>query len=138
MLPAPVDLVWQVWTQPDHIAKWWGPPGMEVNIILHEFVVGGRWKYSMTMPDGSAFISEGIYSEIIENRKIVSSADFRPMTEGVEIQILLEADGDQTHFTFNVVHPSEDDCRQQEKMGFYNGWGSVFGRLAQVLENMTN
>lgn len=81
ILPAPVELVWQAWTQPDHIAKWWGPPGMEVQIIEHDFKPGGLWKYSMTMPDGREFITEGIYSEIVEFEKIISSADFRPMTE---------------------------------------------------------
>ena len=132
-LPAPVELVWQAWTQPDHIAKWWGPPGMEVKIIEHDFKIGGKWKYSMVMPDGNEFITEGVYSEIVEFEKIISSADFRPMTEGVEIQALFRGDGDQTEFTFNVVHPTEEYCRQQEKMGFYNGWGSVFNRLEEVL-----
>jgi uncharacterized protein YndB with AHSA1/START domain len=56
------------------------------------------------------------------------------MTEGVEIQALFEADGDQTNFTFKVVHATEEYCQQQEKMGFYNGWGSVFSRLAEYLE----
>jgi len=134
ILPAPVKLVWETWSQPDHIAKWWGPPGMEVKIIEHNFGVGGKWKYSMTMPDGNEFITEGVYSEIVEMEKIISSADFKPMTEGVEIQALFEEDGDQTLFTFNVVHPTEEYCKQQEKMGFYNGWGSVFNRLAELLE----
>ena len=134
ILNAPIRLVWEAWTQPGHIAQWWGPPGIEVKVIEHDFRVGGKWKYTMTMPDGSEFNTGGIYAEIIEFRKIISSADFRPMTEGVEIQALFEEEGDRTHFTFNVVHPTEEYCRQQEKMGFYNGWGSVFNRMEQLLE----
>lgn len=65
-----------------------------------------------------------------------TSADFRPMTEGVILQILFEEDGDKTHFTFSVIHPTEDYCRQQEKMGFYNGWGAAFTRLEKILEAM--
>ncbi|MCB0665194.1 MAG: SRPBCC domain-containing protein [Saprospiraceae bacterium] len=137
ILPAPIDLVWEAWTRPEHIANWWGPPGMKLDIIEHEFKVGGKWKYSMTMPDGKEFVTEGIYSDIVKNEKIISSADFRPMTTGVEIQAFFKGDGNQTHFTFNVVHSTEEYCRQQEKMGFYNGWGSVFDRLVELLENQT-
>jgi len=133
-LKAPVQLVWEAWTQPEHIAKWWGPKGMRVEVAEHNFNVGGRWKYTMKMSDGNKFITEGVYSEIVELVKIISSADFKPMTEGVEIQALFEADGDVTNFTFNVVHPTEEYCKQQESMGFMNGWGSVFDGLERHLE----
>ena len=126
---APIQLVWEAWTQPEHIAKWWSPKGMETKIIEHEFKVGGKWKYCMPMPNGQEFITEGVYTEIVELVKIISSANFRPMTEGVEIQSLFEEDGDKTNFTFNIIHPTEEYKIQQEKMGILNGWGSVFERL---------
>lgn len=130
---APLKLVWSAWTQPEHIAEWWGPKGMKTEIVEHNFKVGGSWKYSMKMPDGSNFIGEGVYSVIVELQKIFSSANFKPMTEGVEIQALFEGNGDKTNFTFNVIHPTEEYCKQQEKMGFYNGWGSTFDRLAALV-----
>lgn len=131
---APIQLVWEAWTKPEHIAAWWGPKGMETEVIKHEFNVGGAWEYAMRMPDGNKFISEGVYSVIVELEKIFSSANFKPMTEGVEIQALFEEQGDKTHFTFNCVHPTEEYCKQQEEMGFYNGWGSVFDRLGEFLQ----
>ena len=131
---APINLVWDAWTQAEQIALWWGPKGMQTKVIQHDFKVGGSWKYVMTMPDGNEFITEGVYSEIVELEKIVSSADFKPMTEGVEIQALFEAKEDKTNFTFKVVHPTAEYCRQQEKMGFYMGWGSTFDRLNEYLK----
>ena len=71
ILPAPIDLVWEAWTRPEHIANWWGPPGMKLDIIEHEFKVGGKWKYSMTMPDGKEFVTDRIYSDIVKNEKII-------------------------------------------------------------------
>ena len=133
-LDAPLELVWEAWTEPEHIAGWWGPKGMPLKIIEHNFRVGGKWKYVMPMPDGSEFISEGQYSEIAKFERIITSANFRPMTEGVEIRATFERDGDKTIFTFSVVHPTEEYCRQQEKMGFYNGWGSAFNRLNSYLQ----
>jgi len=90
----------------------------------------------MAMPDGSEFIGEGVYSAIVVLQKIFSSANFIPMTEGVEIQALFEDDGDKTNFTFNVVHPTEEYCKHQEKMGFYNGWGSTFNRLESFVSTL--
>jgi len=132
---APIDLVWEAWTSPEHIAKWWGPKGMETRIVKHDLVVGGAWEFAMTMPDGNDFIGEGIYSAIEKPSRLVTSANFRPMTEGVELEVLLVADGEQTHFTFNVLHETEEYCQAQEKMGFYNGWGSTFERLKEMVES---
>jgi len=131
---APLELVWEAWTKPEHIANWWGPKGMQTRVLEHEFKVGGKWKYAMAMPDGKDFISEGTYTEIIPLQKIVCSADFKPMTEGVELQILLEEDGADTKFTFKVIHATEEYKIQQEKMGIYNGWGSAFDRLEAFLK----
>ncbi|SEB41985.1 Uncharacterized conserved protein YndB, AHSA1/START domain [Tenacibaculum sp. MAR_2009_124] len=130
---AAIELVWEAWTQPEHIAKWWSPKGMETKIIEHDFNIGGKWKYSMPMPNGTEFIADGEYIEIVKLIKIISLANFKPMTEGVEIQSLFEKDGNKTNFTFNVIHPTEEYKIQQEKMGILNGWGSVFDRLDALL-----
>lgn len=132
---APIDLVWSAWTSAEHIVKWWGPKGMQTKVEAHELKVGGRWKYVMQMPDGSDFIAEGQYKEIKAPTKLVTTADFKPMTEGVTLEVLLEAKGDKTHFVFNVIHPSQEYCKQQEAMGFYNGWGSTFDRLEELLQS---
>lgn len=133
---APVKLVWDAWTEPGHIVNWWGPKGMKIEVVEHNFAVGGKWKYVMPMPDGNQFISEGEYKEIELQKKIITTASFIPMTEGVEIHVLFEDDGEKTNFTFSVVHPTEEYCKQQEKMGFYNGWGSAFTRLEAFVNTL--
>lgn len=136
-LNAPIKLVWDAWTQSEHIAKWWAPKGMELSVVTHDFKEGGNWKYTMTMPNRGEFIAEGTYSKIEEMKKIISSANFRPMTEGVEIQALFKEDGDKTQFAFHVIHPTEEYCKQQEEMGSMNGWGSVFDAMEEHLKIMT-
>lgn len=130
---APIELVWEAWTQPEHIAAWWSPKGMTTKIIEHNFKVGGKWKYAMPMPDGNEFIAEGKYITIVALEKIISLANFRPMTEGVEIQALFKKNEDKTDFIFNVIHPTVEYRIRQEKMGILNGWGSVFNRLQEFL-----
>ncbi len=135
---VPISLVWEAWTQPEHIAVWWSPRGMETKVIEHDFRVGGNWKYTMEMPDGNEFIADGVYSVILKLKEIRSSANFKPMTEGVEIQALFEENGDKTNFTFNIIHSTEEYRIQQEKMGILNGWGSVFERLEEHLNVISN
>ena len=126
---APIQLVWDAWTQAEHISQWWGPKGMETRVVNHDLRVGGQWKFVMQMPDGNEFVGEGEYQLIEAPNKLVTTANFRPMTEGVTLEILLEEQGEKTEFTFNVIHPTEEYCKQQEEMGFYNGWTSTFERL---------
>ena len=112
------------------------PNGMDIKVIQHDFKVGGKWRYSMPMPNGDEFISEGTYKEIEELKKIITSADFKPMTENVELQTYFEADGNKTKFIFSVIHATPEYCKQQEEMGFYNGWGSALDRLETLLDTI--
>lgn len=133
---APRQLVWDAWTQPEHIANWWGPRGMKTEIRKHDFQEGGDWEFSMAMPDGNEFISFGTYSSIKAPELLETSANFIPMTEGVTIVAEFVAAGEQTEFIFRVIHPTEEYCKQQEEMGFYNGWGSVFEGLNSYLKGL--
>ncbi len=132
-LEAPIELVWEAWTEAEHIVNWWGPEGMETKIIQHDFSEGGNWKYVMNMPNGGEFIAEGKYIEIQAPVRLVTTANFLPMTEGVTLEVILKGEGQKTLFTFNVIHKSEAYKIQQEKMGIYHGWGSVFDRLEKLL-----
>ena len=62
---APRKLVWEAWSNPEHIANWWGPKGVKVEVLEHDFKVGGKWKYKMTIPNRGDFRTEGQYSEIV-------------------------------------------------------------------------
>ena len=126
---APRKLVWEVWTQPEHIAKWWGPNGMNTRVEEQDFRVGGSWRYVMTMPNGQDFIAEGTFTEIEEHVKILTAADFKPMTEGVTLSNLFEDADGGTRITFDVIHPTAEYCKQQKDMGFEKGWGSHFDRM---------
>ena len=133
ILNAPRALVWEAWTDPNHIANWWGPKHMKTDIKKHDFTEGGDWEYSMVMPDGKEFRSFGTFTRIVAPELIEFSANFIPMTEGVTIVVNLQEHEDKTQFIFKVIHPTEEYCKQQEDMGFYNGWGSVFNNLEEYL-----
>ena len=52
LLDAPIKLVWEVWTNPEHIAAWWGPNGFTNTISTMDVQEGGEWNLVMHGPDG--------------------------------------------------------------------------------------
>ena len=131
-LPAPRKLVWEAWTQAEHIANWWGPKGMVSTVERLDFREGGEWKISMETPHGP-FSTYGEYKEIVEHEKIVCSANFPPMTTNVTLSIVFEDEGEQTRMSFSVIHETVEYKDAQVKMGFEKGWGSTFDRLEELL-----
>jgi PhnB protein len=68
---APVELVWEVWTNPDHIKKWWGPNGFTNTIHQMDVKKDGEWNLIMHGPDGTDYVNKSIFKEIIHHKKIV-------------------------------------------------------------------
>lgn len=130
---APIDLVWEAWIQPEHIANWWAPGPMTLDIKTFDFEVNGDWEYSMMMDNGNEFIAKGTYLEIHPKNLIVTTASFLPMTAGVILVAEFKASGDTTEFVFKVVHPTPEYAKQQLDMGAMNGWGGVFEGLSKYL-----
>jgi uncharacterized protein YndB with AHSA1/START domain len=54
-LDAPPDLVWRMWTEPEHFAEWYGPGGATIPVAEMDVTVGGRRRVAMEMstPDGT-------------------------------------------------------------------------------------
>lgn len=70
-LNAPIDLVWEVWTKPEHISQWWGPDGFTNSISKMDMKPGGEWNLVMHGPDGKDYINKSVFKEIVKHRKIV-------------------------------------------------------------------
>ena|SRR5580765_243778 len=70
-LNAPVELVWEAWTMPEHIANWWGPNGFTNTITKMDFNPGGEWDLIMHGPDGTDYKNKSIFKEIVPFKKIV-------------------------------------------------------------------
>ncbi|MCA8912700.1 MAG: SRPBCC domain-containing protein [Planctomycetes bacterium] len=63
---APRKLVWEVFTRPEHMDKWWGPDGFSNKTHEMDFRAGGAWKHTMIGPDGTEFPNYSEYTEIVE------------------------------------------------------------------------
>lgn len=68
---APVELVWEMWSNPEHIAQWWGPKGFTNTIHSMDLTDGGEWKLTMHGPDGTDYTGTNVFREVIPLQKIV-------------------------------------------------------------------
>src|SRR3546814_15562927 len=64
-LAAPRELVFKLWTDPKHLAKWWGPNGFTNPVCEFEARPGGRIYIDMTAPDGPVYPMGGVVEEIL-------------------------------------------------------------------------
>lgn len=106
-LDAPRQLVWEVFTNPQHLANWWGPTGFSITTQEMNVQVGGNWILTMHDPDGRDYPNMIEYLEVVEPERIV----FQHVPEGSEkvshkTTILLEEIGNKTKLTFSMLFSS--------------------------------
>ncbi|HTA84065.1 MAG TPA: SRPBCC family protein [Bacteroidia bacterium] len=71
LINAPVELVFEAWTKPDHIKHWWGPNGFTNTISKMDVKQGGEWVFTMHGPDGTDYPNTNVFVELVKNEKIV-------------------------------------------------------------------
>jgi len=111
-LNAPVDLVWEVWTKPEHIANWWGPNGFTNTITKMDMRPGGEWDLVMHGPDGTDYKNKSVFKEIIPFKKIVYEHISAPK---FITTIDFEEQGGQTFINWHMLFESAEQFMQVVK-----------------------
>jgi uncharacterized protein YndB with AHSA1/START domain len=111
-LNAPVDLVWEAWTNPEHIANWWGPDGFTNTINHMDMRPGGEWSLVMHGPDGTNYKNLSIFREIVLHKKIVYEHVSHPLFVAT---VLFEAQGNKTVISWHMLFNSAEEFIQTVK-----------------------
>jgi uncharacterized protein YndB with AHSA1/START domain len=131
---APRPLVFQAWTDPEHMAQWFGPRGFKSTVLKNDLRPGGAYRIHMLGPDGDHW-SQGIYREIVPPERLVmvgSWADAQGNPTRPENTLTLtfaEQDG-KTKLRLHQAIFESVTARDEHK----GGWSSSFDRLAEYLE----
>ena len=145
---APIDLIWQMWTDPDHFKNWYGPTGFTVPVAEMDMRVGGKRLVCMASPDGSMKMwTTGEYIEIALKERLVyteSQADengnvVEPSSVGMpegyptttEVTVLLEDLGGRTKMV--MTHAG-----MPAGSGAGGGWEQAFDKLADHIKTVLN
>lgn len=109
----PRERVFETWTNPGQLARWWGPNGF--SNTFHEFDLrpGGTWRLTMHGPDGTDYPNHNVFEEIVPLERIV----LRHLS-GHEFQITatFEELDDRTRMTFRQLFMDPADFEQSKNM----------------------
>jgi uncharacterized protein YndB with AHSA1/START domain len=130
---APRELVFEAWTNPIHLARWWGPKGF--TNTFHEFDLrpGGVWEFVMHSPDGTDYENRSIFVEIVKPERIVfdhvSDHKFRVIATFDDLAC-------ETKITYRMIHETIEECEHVRQL-VVPANEENFDRLEAELARMT-
>ena len=137
---APRDLVFTAWTDPNHVAQWWGPQGFTTTIHEMDVRPGGIWRLTMRGPDGTDYRNRIVFLEVVKPARLVYKHDPEPGSEPVtfETTVTFDDEGAKTKLTMRQLFPSAAALQHVvSKYGAIEGAKQTLGRLAEHLPGMT-
>ncbi|HTX54799.1 MAG TPA: SRPBCC domain-containing protein [Candidatus Baltobacteraceae bacterium] len=138
VLDAPRELVWEAWTDPEQVVRWWGPNGFTTTNKRMDVRVGGVWEHVMHGPDGTDYPNKSVFKEVVKPERIVySHGGGRPGDRGATFVCTWTfevVEGNKTRLTIHQVYPSKEDRdRIVRDYGAIEGGKQTLGRLAELL-----
>lgn len=135
---APRELVWKAWTEPQHVARWYGCKALTLAVCEIDLRVGGAYRFVMRAADGTDYPKSGVYREIVPPTKLVYTERFNddPNKEAL-ITFWLDEDGGVTTLWSMARYKSAEDRDTVIRMGVEAGTRESLDRLADVLRTMT-
>ena len=134
---APLEMVWDAWTDPKQVVKWWGPRGFTTTIHEMDVRPGGVWHLTMHGPDGANYPGKSVFAEVIKHKRIVfSHSGGKEGGPGANFKSTwtFEIKGDQTEVTIQMVFDSaEARERVVKEFGAIEGGKQTLARLGEFL-----
>jgi uncharacterized protein YndB with AHSA1/START domain len=137
---APRSLVFKLWTEPEHMAQWWGPKGFTNPVCELDARPGGAIRIHMRAPDGTLHPMSGTFREVVAPERLV----FTAVAEDLEGHPLLEAlttvtfaaHGGKTTVTVHAKAVGIAPIAAQMLDGMQAGWTQSLERLAALLARL--
>lgn len=135
VVDAPRARLWEAWTTPEQLKQWFVPKPWEIARVELDLRPGGVFHTVMRSPDGTEYDNPGIYLEIVPYERLVFTdayvSAWQPSEKPFMTAILTMEDAGpgKTRYTAVARHWTVDDRVAHEKMGFYDGWGTVLDQL---------
>jgi uncharacterized protein YndB with AHSA1/START domain len=136
------QLVFDAWTKPEHVMKWFMPKPWKTIKCDNDLRPGGRFNVVMQSPEGEEFPYDGCYLEVAAPHRLVWTSalggGYRPIpaSEGVPqftCVLTFAPHGTGTKYTATLLHGSEADAKKHNDMGFQDGWGAALDQLVEAM-----
>ncbi len=141
LIDAPRELVWEAWTDPKQVVKWWGPNGFSTTIEKMDVRVGGIWKHVMHGPDGTDYPNLSVFKEIVKPERIVYQHAGGIKERGGACfkgtWTFEDQGGGKTKLTLRLIFASSKECDHTIKeYQAIEGGNQTLGRLSEYLAKM--
>ncbi len=134
LFDAPRDLVFQMWTDPQHVGQWFGPTGFTITIHEMDVRPGGAWRFTMHGPDGVDYPNEIVYREIERPALLSYTQGPSPV---FNVLITFAEQGRKTVVTARMFFATaEDRTRVVEEFGAIEGLNQTMDRLGETLSRV--
>ncbi len=133
---APREMVFDAWTDPQHIHCWWGPRGFTTTVHEMDVRPGGIWLLTMNGPDGTDYKNRIVFLEVVKPERLVYRHEPQHEAEPVthETTVTFAVQGDKTHVTLRMLF--ETPARREHVVTRHNaieGGNQTLARLAEHL-----
>jgi uncharacterized protein YndB with AHSA1/START domain len=109
LFDAPREVLFQAFTDPAQLARWWGPKGFTNTFQEFDLRPGGMWRFVMHGPDGANFENESQFLEIVTPERIVLQ-HLEPV-HGFRMTMTYAAEGDKTRLNWQMLFEPEEAAR---------------------------
>jgi uncharacterized protein YndB with AHSA1/START domain len=135
---APARLLFEAYSKPEHIMRWFGPVGWPVTLCEMDFRVGGKFRFAMTGPSGKQNTPfGGEYLEIVPNKKIVYDNGFETKGAGrMVVTVTFDEGAGKTTLTIRTVFESIAMYKSHTSRGFEQGTNSGLDQLDELAAEM--
>jgi uncharacterized protein YndB with AHSA1/START domain len=131
---APREVVFQTYTDPSAIPKWWGPKGLNTTVEMMDVKVGGMWRFVQEDSSGKLYAFNGVYHEVVPNEKLVYAFEFEGMPGHILIEnVALEDSDGKTKVTDRILFDSIEDREGMLNTGMQAGATESMDRFADLL-----
>jgi uncharacterized protein YndB with AHSA1/START domain len=134
---APRELVWEAWTKPEHVSRWWGYGGVPLYVCEVDLRKGGTYRYVQQGEDGTEYPFIGIYREVVRPERLVYTQifDVAPYNEheSVTYDTFEEVEGDKTKLTSRTEFASAETLQGAIDSGMEKGALDSMDRFAEYL-----
>lgn len=132
---APARLLFEAYSRPEHIRRWFGPRGWPVTLCEMDFRVGGRFRFAMTGPTGKQNTPfGGEYLEIVPDRKIIYDNGFESPNAGrMVVTVTFDEHDGKTTLTIRTVFESVAMKTSHVSLGYHQGTNSGLDNLEELL-----
>jgi uncharacterized protein YndB with AHSA1/START domain len=135
---APRRLVFEAFSKPEHLKRWWGPAIYEMTSAEMDFRSGGAYRYVTRAADGTEHPFKGVFREVISPERLVFTQiyDVKPFDAEVVVTMTLEERDGKTLLTSRSVFPSAGPLSEYADSGMEDGMNESYDRLDGILRNM--